>query len=74
MIVHIMDFSVLYRKLNTAKVMAHNPTLIGTVLGVKFYEHPTRGDEAGLIAVDLQGQAWLTDWYDLPRDCDLFTR
>jgi len=66
-----MDFAPLYRRLSAAKVLAANPTLIGTVLGIRFYEHPSLGDETGLIVIDLNGVAYQTDWYDLPRDVDL---
>lgn len=71
MTINLMDFAALYRRLSATKVLAANPTLIGTVLGIRFYEHPTHGDEAGLIVIDLNGNAYQTDWYDLPRDCDL---
>lgn len=71
MTINLIDFAPLYCKLSTTKVLSRNPTLIGTVLGIRFYEHPTLGDEAGLIAIDLSGQAYQTDWYDLPQDSDL---
>lgn len=67
----LIDFAPLYCRLSAIKVLAANPTLIGTVLGVCFYEHPSQGDDVGLIAIDLSGVAYQTDWYDLPRDGDL---
>jgi len=67
----LIDFAPLYRRLSATKVLAANPTLIGTVLGIHFYEHPSYGDEVGMIAIDLSGVAYQTDWYDLPNDCDL---
>lgn len=32
------------------KVFADGPTLVGVVAGIRFYEHPRRGDEVPLIA------------------------
>lgn len=34
------------------KVMARNPTLMGTTMGFKFYEHPVHGDESPMIISD----------------------
>ena len=53
------------KRYSKAKVMADNPTRIGIVGGVHFYEHPRLGDEVGLIAVDGE-LCGLTDFYDLP--------
>ena len=61
----MIRFADTYRTLNLAKVMARNPTLIGVVSGIRFYEHPIYGDEAGLIAVQ-DGVAYQTCWFDLP--------
>lgn len=72
--VQLIDFAQYFRKLNATKVLAAKPTLIGTVLGVRFYEHPTRGDEVGTVAIDLNGNAWQTDFYDLPHDDELIKR
>lgn len=52
-------------KFNREKVMSHNPTLIGIVAGVRFYEHPIQGDESPLIA-DTGTEIGLTDFWELP--------
>lgn len=45
--------------------ITESPTLIGTVAGISFYEHPTYGDEHPLIYK--RGGEWLSsDWYELP--------
>lgn len=51
--------------INKAKTMALNPTLIGIVNGVRFYEHPIYGDESTLIASkgDMFG---ISDFWELP--------
>lgn len=41
-------------------------TLIGTVSGIRFYEHPYLGDEAPLIAVLPDGTMGDTDFWELP--------
>ena len=48
------------------KFLAKKPTLIGSVAGSKFYEHPTGGDESPLIEITPQGTIILTGWWDLP--------
>jgi len=48
------------------EVMRHNPTLIGVIMGVRFYECPIHGDEAPLIAVT-DTQCGYTDYYDMPN-------
>lgn len=55
---------------NREKVMADNPTLVGVVGGIKFYEHPKFGDESPLIA-DTGDQFGLTDFWELPSLSDL---
>jgi len=60
----------LIRDLPRDKVMARNPTLIGIVLGVRFYECAIHGDEAPLIAVT-DTQCGYTDWHDVPKDHEL---
>ena len=57
-----------YKRIDKAKFMAKNPTLIGVVGALTFYEHPTYGDEIGLIAVSniVENLAIQTDYYDLP--------
>lgn len=61
------------RRVSKSKFMAHNPTLLGTCMGVSFYEHPHVGDEAPCIAVygDVCGH---TDVYEVPtweEMCDM---
>lgn len=56
------------KKMNTAKILALNPTLLKEVtnqLGqvVKFYEHPTQGDLAPVLAL-IEGEVVCTDFFD----------
>lgn len=48
----------------------HNATLIGSVMGIDFFEDPTHGDATGMWAV-LDGEAVKTDWYDLPSEAEV---
>jgi hypothetical protein len=45
-------------------------TRIGEVGLWVFYEHPTRGDEAPLIA-ERAGWLYYTDWWELPTEDEL---
>ena len=60
----------LIRDLSRDKVMARNPTLVGIVLGVRFYECAIHGDDAPLIAIT-EAQCGYTDFYDVPKDHEL---
>lgn len=58
-----------------AKFLARNPTLIGTVAGDSFYEHPEHGDIVPLVVIRSNGRISYSDFYDLPSveewtDCD----
>ena len=69
-------FNNLYKRVDAGKLLAKNPTLIGVVAEFSFYEHPTYGDEAGLIAVTTdpdtkEKYAWQTDLFDLPSITNL---
>jgi hypothetical protein len=46
--------------------LAKNPTHIGTVLGVDYFEHPTLGDEAPLVMIGPDGKVRHSDHWDLP--------
>lgn len=48
-----------------SKFMGKNPTKIGQISDVTFYEHPIHGKDAGLVAV-WNMCAFQTDFYDLP--------
>lgn len=51
----------------TKAFLAHNPTLIGTVNGDSFYEHPLKGDDAPLVIVSYHGNVcYNTEWWELP--------
>ena len=52
------------------KFLAKNPYFVGEVAGVKFYEHPTLGDESPLVSIK-DGVLKHTEFYELPRKCDL---
>lgn len=56
--------------INADKFFAHNPTLIGVVSGIKFWEDPIHGDGRGMIAQDASG-LYRTDWFDLPEPNDI---
>ena len=60
----------LIRDLPRDKVIARNPTLVGMVLGVRFYECAIHGDDAPLIAITDE-QCGYTDFYDVPKDHEL---
>lgn len=62
---------LIYRKFNREKFLGDNPTLIGVVAGIKFYEHPKKGDESPLIA-DTGTEIGLTDFWELPEITDLY--
>lgn len=46
--------------------LAKEATLIGTVCGVPFYEHPTLGDESPLLYINKEGKAKVSDHWELP--------
>jgi len=50
-----------------ASFIEKNPTLLGTTVGARFYEHPTRGDEAPIYALLASGVLLRTNSFDL---CD----
>jgi len=60
----------LIRDLPRDKVMARKPTLVGIVLGVRFYECAIHGDDAPLIAMTDQ-QCGYSDFHDVPKDHEL---
>ena len=41
---------------------------IGTVNGVRYYEHVEHGDESPLVAVDQRGRVYISDHWELPND------
>lgn len=47
------------------KFMSKNPTLIGVVDGVKYYEDPDYGDEGPLMYVK-GGKVFMSEFWDLP--------
>ena len=53
---------------NVAKFFAHNPYLLLTIGEYRFYEHPTRGDEAPIYMTTPDGRLINTGFYD----CDDF--
>jgi len=54
------------REFSREKFLARNPSLIGVIMGVRFYECVIHGDEAPLIAVT-DTQCGYTDYYDMPK-------
>lgn len=53
------------------RFLAKNPTLIGSVAGHKFYEHPTLGDESPLVVINPDGEIDISDWWELPTTSEL---
>ena len=53
------------KEISKEKFMGKNPTLVGSVAGVSFYEHPIYGDDVALIAVKGE-KCGYSHWYDLP--------
>jgi hypothetical protein len=58
--------SLIVKKYSKARVLSDKPVLIGIVAGIKFYEHPRKGDESPLIADDGVGNFGLTDFWEVP--------
>ena len=52
------------------KLLSLNPTRIATVMGIKFYEHPTYGDESPLLAI-VNGKVKRTDFWETPETEDV---
>jgi hypothetical protein len=63
---------IVQKPLNKSKVMAMKPPHAGTVAGVKFYEHPTKGDESPLIADVSGGKFGISSFWEVP-DMDELT-
>lgn len=51
--------------------LSRNPTLIGIVAGIRFYEHPTYGDESPLVAILPDGRKKLSPYWECPDACEL---
>jgi hypothetical protein len=51
--------------------MTKHPALIGVVLGFRFYEHPSKGDESPLVMITPEGKVKLSDYWDVPTTEDL---
>ena len=47
------------------KFLAKNPSVLGTVQGCKYYEHPDRGDEAAARIV-YKGELYSSGFYEVP--------
>lgn len=57
---------------NQRKVTEHNPTLLATVNGYTFHEHPIKGEDAPLIVRDLHDGTWyFSDFWDVPSTLEL---
>lgn len=51
---------------NAKAFLAKNPTLIGEVSGVEYYDHPELGDESPLIAILPDGRKVRSPFWELP--------
>ena len=51
--------------------LSKNPTLIGTVAGHRFYEHPDLGDESPLIEITPAGKVRRSEFWEVPDLWDL---
>jgi hypothetical protein len=49
---------------NAQNFLSHNPTELCSVAGVRFYEHPLRGDNAPIYAVTAAGKLVNTGFWD----------
>jgi len=56
--------AMITKTLNREKLLNLKPTRIGTVNGVRFYEHPIYGDEAPLVMVT-KTHCGLTDFWEM---------
>ena len=56
---------------NSRKFLALKPTLIATVAGNRFYEHPILGDEAPLTVITSDGRKKSTDFWEAPDYADV---
>lgn len=56
-----------------AKRVAKEATLIGSVCGVPFYEHPVHGDESPLLYITKDGRVKLSDFWEMPTVDELPT-
>ena len=50
---------------NAVNFIRARPTMLFTIAGVNFYEHPTEGDESPIVAI-VDGNLCRTDFYDRP--------
>ncbi len=57
--------------LNKKEFLVSNPTHVGTVADIRFYECPKRGDESPLIAIKDE-HCVLTSDFDLPCADEMF--
>ena len=53
------------KEIDCKKLMKQDPTLIGESNGWKWYEHPTKGDKAPMLAVSREGRAFITDAWEM---------
>ena len=69
-------FRVLSRgELNYSEIMGQDPTLVGVVAGLHFYEDPEEGDEGPLlVTLPALSRAAITDCWDLPDGEELAER
>ena len=56
---------------NARKFLDRKPTLIASVAGRRFYEHPTKGDESPLVEITREGKVRLSDFWEAPSLEDL---
>lgn len=53
--------------------MNKKPTLIGVMLGHKFYEHPTMGDEAPLYVITPEGKIKRSFHWEMPSHLEVMS-
>ena len=51
--------------------LAKKPSLIVTVLGVRFYEHPIHGEDVPLVAITKDGKVRSTAFMEIPSEDDV---
>lgn len=62
-------------ELNYSEIMGQEPTLVGVIAGLHFYEDPEEGDEGPLlVTLPALKLAAITDCWDLPDGEELAER
>ena len=66
-----MATATIIKRYNPEKFFNRNPTLLGSVSGIHFYEHPVYGDESPLVAKLPDGTVGLTCHWEVPAEHEI---